>query len=151
MDWNYQQPVKIIFGNGKLSALKEVIAELGETDGILICSRSFRKSGLADKVMAEADGLLTAVYSDVSPNPEVSEVDACAELMREQGSKFVVALGGGSVMDLAKAAATIATVRLRAVQSSPPRGSKHSKSFCLYPKKPAIQPQNEVGWLVLAI
>lgn len=43
------------------------------------------------------------------------------------------------------------SVRLRAVQSSPPRGSKHSKSFCLYPKKPAIQPQNEVGWLVLAI
>ena len=110
MDWNYQQPVKIIFGNGKISALKEVIAEIGETDGILICSRSFRKSGLADKVIAEADGLLTAVYSDVSPNPEVSEVDACAELMREKGSKFVVALGGGSVMDLAKAAATIATV-----------------------------------------
>ena len=85
MDWNYQQPVKIIFGNGKLSALKEVIAELGETDGILICSRSFRKSGLADKVMAEADGLLTAVYSDVSPNPEVSEVDACAELLKAAG------------------------------------------------------------------
>ncbi|HEX5350909.1 MAG TPA: iron-containing alcohol dehydrogenase family protein [Trichococcus sp.] len=110
MDWKYQQPVKIIFGNGKISALKEVIAELGEKDGILICSRSFRKSGLADKVIAEADGLLTAVYSDVSPNPEVTEVDACAKLMREQGSKFVVALGGGSVMDLAKAAATIATV-----------------------------------------
>lgn len=109
MDWTYQQPVKIIFGNGKLSSLKEIIAEMGKTDGILICSRSFRKSGLADRVIAEAEGLLTAVYSDVSPNPEVTEVDACAELMREKKSSFVVALGGGSVMDLAKAAATIAT------------------------------------------
>jgi len=110
MDWNYQQPVKISFGNGKISALKEVIAELGAANGILICSRSFRRSGLADQVIDEADGLLTAVYSDVSPHPEVAEVDACAELMRAKGSKFVVALGGGSVMDLAKAAATIATV-----------------------------------------
>ena len=109
MDWNYQQPVKIIFGNGKITSLKEVIVELGKTDGILICSRSFKKNGLADKVVEQAEGLLTAVFSEVSANPEVTEVDACAALMREKGSGFVVALGGGSVMDLAKAAATIAT------------------------------------------
>ena len=41
------------------------------------------------------------------PNPEVKEVDACAKLIRENDIEFVVALGGGSALDCAKASATM--------------------------------------------
>ena len=41
-------------------------------------------------------------------NPDVTEVDACAEIIRQNDIGFVVALGGGSPMDCAKAAASVA-------------------------------------------
>ena len=47
-------------------------------------------------------------FGDLSPNPDVTEVDACAAIIREKEIGFVVALGGGSSMDCAKAAASIA-------------------------------------------
>ena len=49
--------------------------------------------------------MLVASFGDVSPNPDVTEVDACAEIIRQNDIGFVVALGGGSPMDCAKAAA----------------------------------------------
>ena len=50
------------------------------------------------------EGVLTGIYSQVSPNPEVAEVDACAKQIRESEIDFLVALGGGSALDCAKAA-----------------------------------------------
>lgn len=57
--------------------------------------------------MKDSDGTLVCVYGEVSPNPEVKEVDACAKLIRENDIEFVVALGGGSALDCAKASATM--------------------------------------------
>ena len=48
-----------------------------------------------------------ATYAEVSPNPTVQECDACVALIRRHRCDFVVALGGGSAMDCAKAAANI--------------------------------------------
>ena len=62
----------------------------------------------AEKMIKESKGLLKAAYGDISPNPDVEEVDRCAKMIREEGIDFIVALGGGSSMDAAKAAATIA-------------------------------------------
>lgn len=58
--------------------------------------------------MKESEGMLVASFGDVSPNPDVTEVDACAEIIRQNDIGFVVALGGGSPMDCAKAAASVA-------------------------------------------
>ena len=52
--------------------------------------------------------MIVASFGDVSPNPDVAEVDACAEVIRQKNIGFVVALGGGSPMDCAKAAASVA-------------------------------------------
>lgn len=52
--------------------------------------------------------MIVASFGDVSPNPDVTEVDACAEVIRQKNIGFVVALGGGSPMDCAKAAASVA-------------------------------------------
>lgn len=58
--------------------------------------------------MKESDGMLVQMFGDLSPNPDVTEVDACADVIRKNDVGFVVALGGGSSMDCAKAAASIA-------------------------------------------
>lgn len=108
MNWEFNLPVKLVFGNGKSRDIKSYINEIGGTRGVLVCSRSFAKNGLADEFIKASDGLLTEVFSDVRPNPTTDNVDDCVSLMRSINADFAVALGGGSPMDCCKAACAIA-------------------------------------------
>lgn len=114
MNWNYLQPVVIRFGNSRIGELGDAIRALGGSRGILITSRSFEKRGMAEKILCESDGLLVCAYCSVSPNPDVCEVQACIDQIHANDCDFVVALGGGSVMDCAKAAACMCTACLPA-------------------------------------
>lgn len=107
MKWEYIQPVTIRFGEGIVKEVKDVAASMGCKRGILVSDPFFLTNGLADKIVKDSDGTLVCVYEEVSPNPEVKEVDACAKLIRENDIEFVVALGGGSALDCAKASATM--------------------------------------------
>ena len=109
MNWHYLQPVTIHFGNGMIACLKNEIRRIGGTRGILITSPSLEKNGLAARLVADNENTLQTLYSGISPNPDVSECDACASLIRKNGCDFVVAVGGGSVLDCAKAAAAFCT------------------------------------------
>ena len=111
MDWNYAQPVRIRFGNGIRKTLAEEIASLGGRRGLLVTSPSFVRRGVARELCDASGGTLRHVYSEVSANPDVTECDACVRLLKEHSCDFVVALGGGSVMDCAKAAATFCLTR----------------------------------------
>lgn len=108
MEWEFNLPVKLIFGNGKRRDIKKYINEIGGTRGILVCSNSFAKNGIADKFVAMSDGLIKGVFSNVRPNPTTENIDGCVKLMRELNADFAVALGGGSPMDCCKAACAIA-------------------------------------------
>ncbi|MDE6862866.1 MAG: iron-containing alcohol dehydrogenase [Eubacterium sp.] len=108
MECEVNLPVKLIFGNGKRRDIKKYINEIGGTRGILVCSNSFAKNGIADKFVAMSDGLIKGVFSNVRPNPTTENVDGCVKLMRELNADFAVALGGGSPMDCCKAACAIA-------------------------------------------
>lgn len=108
MEWEFNLPVKLVFGNGKRRGIKKYIKEIGGTRGILVCSNSFAKNGIADKFVDMSDGLIKGVFSNVRPNPTTENVDGCVKLMRELNADFAVALGGGSPMDCCKAACAIA-------------------------------------------
>lgn len=107
MNWEYLQPVVIKFGNGIIKELKNYASQLGCKNGLLVSDPFFVSSGLAAKIVEESEGALTGIYGEVSPNPDVTEVDQCAQVIKKQGHEFVVALGGGSALDCAKAAASI--------------------------------------------
>ncbi|KAA8826794.1 iron-containing alcohol dehydrogenase family protein [Bifidobacterium reuteri] len=109
MLWDYQQPVAIRFGNGRVREIKDVAAEMGLTEGgLLVSERLFAKNGTAERIVKDSEGAISEIFSEFSPNPDVTEVDKAAALIREKNLKFVVAMGGGSAMDLAKSAASIA-------------------------------------------
>ncbi|PJM78255.1 iron-containing alcohol dehydrogenase family protein [Bifidobacterium scaligerum] len=109
MLWDYQQPVAIRFGNGRVREIKDVAAEMGLTEGgLLVSERLFAQNGTAERIVKDSEGAITEIFSDFSPNPDVTEVDKAAALIRDKHLKFVVAMGGGSAMDLAKSAASIA-------------------------------------------
>ena len=112
MFWNYAQPVSIRFGNGRIAELGREINALGGRTGILITSPSFEKRGFVQKIIADSNQLIKAVYSNVNPNPDITECEDCIALIRKHQCDFVVALGGGSVLDCAKAAALMATAGL---------------------------------------
>lgn len=108
MNWEYLQPVKIRFGKGRVSEVRELAEKSGLKNGLLVADSFFFTNGLAEKIIRESGGTITFSFGDLSPNPDVTEVDACAKIIRENQVEFVVALGGGSSMDCAKAAASIA-------------------------------------------
>lgn len=108
MEWEFNLPVKLVFGNGKRRDIKKYINEIGGTRGILVCSNSFAKNGIADKFVDMSDELIKGIFSNVRPNPTTENVDGCVKLMRELNADFAVALGGGSPMDCCKAACAIA-------------------------------------------
>lgn len=107
MDWEFKLPVKIVFGNGKRKDIEKYIREIGGKRGVLVCSNSFSKNGIADEFVKASQGLLVAVFPDIRPNPTTENVDNCVALMRQVDADFAVALGGGSPMDCCKAACAI--------------------------------------------
>lgn len=108
MEWKYTQPVTIIFGSNKIAELHSLLSELQLKNGLLVSAPTFMENGLADQVLEYAKGALIKVFSDITPNPTVQNVDDCARVIRENNIEFVVALGGGSSLDCAKAAASCA-------------------------------------------
>ena len=83
---------------------------LGGTKALLVSDKGLERTGLVGKVRTalEAEGLAVVVYADVSENPTGDNVHAGRDLIREHGLDVVVALGGGSPMDAAKAMSALA-------------------------------------------
>lgn len=108
MNWEFNLPVKLAFGNNRHEQIFDYICEIGGKVGVLVCSRSFAGNGLADKLVKLSGGKIKAVFSDIRPNPTTDNVNACVDVMRSIGADFAVALGGGSPMDCCKAACAIA-------------------------------------------
>ncbi|MDO5387631.1 MAG: iron-containing alcohol dehydrogenase family protein [Clostridia bacterium] len=110
MNWDYEQPVSIIFGNGRISEISDVVKKVGGSKGLLVLPEYFVKNGTADKIKSLAGDTVAEIFTSVSPNPDVTEVDNCADVIRKNNIDFVIAAGGGSIMDCAKAAATVSTI-----------------------------------------
>lgn len=100
-----------MFGAGMLDKLGE--QPLPGKKALIVISngKSTRANGYlarTEEQLAKA-GVETAVFDGVAPNPTVANVNAGAEAARKNGCDFIVALGGGSVMDCSKAIAVMAT------------------------------------------
>lgn len=107
MQWEFNLPVKLVFGSGKRSDLAKYIDEIGGSRGVLVCGNSFCKNGVADEFLRLGGGKIVEIFSDIRPNPTTDNVNDCVRLMREVDADFAVALGGGSPMDCCKAACAI--------------------------------------------
>ena len=94
MEWEFNLPVKLVFGNGKRKDIEKYIDEIGGKNGVLVCGKSFEKNGVADEFVKMSGGKIKAVFSDVRPNPTTDNVDDCVKIMREIKADFAVALVG---------------------------------------------------------
>lgn len=108
MQWSFNLPVRLEFGCGKRKEIKSYIDSIGGKNGVLVCSKTLAKNGVADEIVKLSEGAITAVFSDIRPNPTTDNVNDCVALLRKVNADFAVALGGGSPMDCCKAACAIA-------------------------------------------
>lgn len=110
MQFEFFVPTRILFGEGTVDELSS--RPLPGRRALLVISggRSAKASGAFDKVYAalNAAGSPPVVYDKVGANPTLACVNEGARIARENGCDFVTALGGGSVMDAAKAIALTA-------------------------------------------
>lgn len=103
-------PTQIYFGMGELKRLGQAAKTLGHKALLVTGGSAAKRTGLLERVQA----LLTEaqvehiLFDRIEPNPRTTTVDAGAALAREHHCDFVLAVGGGSVMDASKAIAAVA-------------------------------------------
>ncbi|EGB14440.1 iron-containing alcohol dehydrogenase [Pseudodesulfovibrio mercurii] len=104
MNFEFQNPTRIIFGAGNLARLGDVVGEYGKKALVVTGGGSVKRSGVFDRAVEslKAAGIAVAECSGVEPNPRITSVARGAETVRAEGCDVIVALGGGSVMDASK-------------------------------------------------
>ena len=107
MEFNYFLPVNLVFGSGKVLETGELAKPYGKKALIVTGRSSAKRSGLYDKVndSLKAAGLETVLFDKVSQNPLTTTAQEGADFAKANGCDVVVAIGGGSIMDCAKAIA----------------------------------------------
>ena len=110
MKFNYHLPVNLVFGRGRVAELGSIAKTYGKKALIVTGKGSTKKSGLLDRAVKylEEAGLESVLFDNVSQNPLTTTAMEGAEFAKENGCDMVVALGGGSIMDCAKAIAFLA-------------------------------------------
>lgn len=93
------------FGPGAREVLPQEINRLGLHKAFVATDKDLLKFGVADKVLKvlEAANIPYVVFSDIKPNPTVSNVNAGVKAFAESGADFILAIGGGSSIDTSKA------------------------------------------------
>lgn len=108
--FTYFNPTRLHFGQQQLKQLPVEAAKYGKRVLLVYGGGSIKKSGLYDSIvaaLAEADCVITEL-SGVEPNPRISTVRRGAALCRSESINWVLAAGGGSTLDCAKAIAAAA-------------------------------------------
>jgi hypothetical protein len=104
---NYITQVQLDFG--ALALLPQELERAGITRPMLVTDAGVRAAGLLDRAVAALGGRAHAVFDATPSNPTERAVRAAAELYRSEGCDGLVAIGGGSSIDLAKGVAIAAT------------------------------------------
>lgn len=106
-DFNYYLPVNLIFGRGKIEKLGSITQRYGKKAIIVTGKGSTKKSGLLDKSIAilEKSGIESVVFDGVMQNPLTTTAINGAVFAKDNNCDVVIGIGGGSIMDCAKAIA----------------------------------------------
>jgi NADP-dependent alcohol dehydrogenase len=140
-NFTFQNPVRIHFGKGQIARLADEIPA-GTKVLVTYGGGSIKANGVYDQVMKALSGRKVLEYGGIEPNPRLETLLPAVDLVRKEGVEFLLAVGGGSVLDgtkfiaaavdfegdpwdiLAKEARVTSAVPLGAVLTLPATGSE---------------------------
>lgn len=102
---------EVIFGNHSLKQVGESCLRLGAKKVLIVTDKGVMSVGWMDKVIESCQeaGLSYVYFHDISTNPEESQAERGAQVYLENECDAIIGVGGGSVIDIAKAIAILAT------------------------------------------
>jgi alcohol dehydrogenase class IV len=106
LPFRYLMPTEIVFGLGCLKELGDRCSPLGKRPLVVTGRRSARESGTLARVLDQLPGAV--LLDGIDENPDDKACNKAASLCRKEGCDLVLGLGGGSAIDVAKAAALLA-------------------------------------------
>jgi alcohol dehydrogenase class IV len=106
--WNY--PTSVLYGTGTAAKVADACERAGISRPLLVTDPGLAALPVLASIKAPLDaaGLVPALFTEVKPNPLASNVEAGVEALRKSGCDGVVALGGGSALDVGKCIAFMA-------------------------------------------
>lgn len=105
MSYNFFAHSDIIFGNGSIKELTQVLKEYKSQHIMVIYDSGVKAAGISEKVIDAANkaGINPVIFDKVIPNPTNELVEEAAKIAKKENINVFVAVGGGSSIDLAKA------------------------------------------------
>lgn len=105
--FQFHNPTHIVFGEGSADQIGQLTSKYGKTILLVYGSTSIKKSGLYGKTVKHLNeaGIIIHELPNIEPNPRLSTVKKGIELCRTHSIDFILAVGGGSVIDASKAIA----------------------------------------------
>lgn len=100
-NFTFYNPTKLIFGKGSISRLSGQIPS-GSKILLVYGGGSIIENGIYDEVMSELEGFEVTPFGGIEPNPDCLTIDRAIEVAREKNIDFLLAVGGGSVLDATK-------------------------------------------------
>ena len=103
----FRVPTRVLMAPGAISRLPEIVAEYAPERVLLVTDPGIEQTGWPERIWRTlADREIEVLsFDEVEPNPRVATVDRLADWGREENVSLVIGMGGGSVLDAAKAAA----------------------------------------------
>ncbi|MCR9364853.1 iron-containing alcohol dehydrogenase [Vibrio antiquarius] len=101
MNFSYVNPTKIFFGQKQIAAIKQAIPS-DQKVLVVYGGGSIKKNGVYDQVSEALEGHEWLEFSGVEPNPTKETLDKAVAMVKEHGVDFILAVGGGSVIDGSK-------------------------------------------------
>jgi len=103
-NFTFFNPTKLIFGKGQLEQLKTEIPAYGKKVLLVYGGGSIKRTGLYDKVVTLLNEMGVELFelSGVEPNPRITTARRGIEICKQEGIEFLLAVGGGSVIDCTK-------------------------------------------------
>lgn len=97
-NFNYYNPVQILFGKGKIAEISKHIPA-GLKIMMAYGGGSIKKNGVYDQVMAALKGHTVIEFPGIEPNPHYETLMKAVEIIKREQVDFLLAVGGGSVID----------------------------------------------------
>ncbi|MCR5537412.1 MAG: iron-containing alcohol dehydrogenase [Succinivibrio sp.] len=95
-------PTRLVFGKDRISELPELTKSYGRKILLTYGGGSIKRSGIYDRIKSLYQGAEIFELSGIEPNPKIDSIRQGVEIIKQHGIDFILAVGGGSVLDASK-------------------------------------------------